>query len=286
MALKAVYDDNSEIPEQFRELYTERDGKFELTGITGIKTQADVDRVNEGLRKEREDHTATKDKLKAFEGVDLEQHEKDQTELVELRALRDAGAGEGFDEDKFNAAVDSLAASRTATAVAPLKRELDQISTERDALLGENTEFKTKETNRTITDAVRQAATGLKVIDTAMDDVLMLAERVFDVSEDGRVVTKDGVGVTPGIEADIWFTEMQDKRPHWWPAATGGGANGGSNGGGFASNPFSAQHWNMTKQGEAIKEDRSKAERMAAAAGTSVGGPKPSMPNPAQQQGR
>jgi hypothetical protein len=104
-----------------------------------------------------------------------------------------------------------------------------------------------------------------------MDDVLMLGERVFEVTDDGAVVTRDGVGVTPGIAADIWLSEMQDKRPHWWPASTGGGANGGSGNNNFAKNPFSREHWNLTEQGQAIRTDRAKADRMAQAAGTKIG---------------
>lgn len=103
----------------------------------------------------------------------------------------------------------------------------------------------------------------------------MLAERVFEVDDEGNVTTKDGVGVTPGIAADVWLTEMQDKRPHWWPQSQGGGAGGSGGGGAGGKNPFSAEGWNLTEQGRLVRENPEKADQMAKAAGTTVGGGRP-----------
>ncbi len=275
MVLNLVYDTQEEIPEAHRDLFTEKDDKWELTGVTGMKTQDDIDRIQSGLTKERADHKETKGKLAAFKDVDLEQNTKDQTELTELRAKVEAGAGDTFDQEKFDEAVNKLATARAATATAPLTRELTDMTKERDTLATQNGEFQTDRTNRTISDAVRLAATGIKIIDTAVDDVLLLGERIFEVNDDGNVITRDNVGVTPGIAPDIWLGEMQDKRPHWWPTAQGGGAGGSGSGGGFDKNPWSNDHWNLTNQGTALKEDRAKAERMAISAGTTVGGGRP-----------
>jgi len=269
--LKAVYDKQDDIPEQFQELYTERDGKWELTEVQGMKTQADVDRLQTSLTKERTDHKATKEKLVPLADLDPEQIAKDADELAEARIRLENGDGQ-VDEDK----IEALVAARVATKVAPLERDIRKLTEENGELVNTNTEYATKETNRTISDAVRSAASETKVVTTAMDDVLMLGERVFEVQEDGSVTTKDGIGATPGVNAETWLAEMQEKRPHWWPAAQGGGANGGGNaGGGFSENPFSAAHWNMTKQGAAVRADPDKAGRMAQAAGTTVGGTKP-----------
>ena len=274
MVLKAVYDSQDDIPEQFRELFTERDGKWELTEVTGIKTQADVDRLQTSLTKERTDHKATKEKLAPLVELDPEQIAKDTDELAEARIRLENGDGE-VDEEK----IEALVTARVATKVAPLERDITKLTEDNAVLTEANTDYANKETNRTISDAVRSAAAENKVIGTAMDDVLMLGERVFEVQEDGTVLTKDNVGTTPGVNPETWLAEMQEKRPHWWPASTGGGANGGGNaGGGFSDNPFSRDSWNMTKQGAAVKADPDKAGRMAAAAGTTVGGPMPLPP--------
>lgn len=275
MALNAIYETKEEIPEQHLELFTERDGKWELTEVTGIKTQADVDRLNTSLGKERTEHKETKTKLTAFEGVDVDQIAKDADELAELRIRVEKGEDGNIDEEKL----DALVNAKVATQVAPIQRDLDKITVERDGLLGENGELKTEKTNRTVTDSVRAAGLTAKVIDTAMEDVLMLAERVFEIHEDGSVLTRDGVGVTPGVAAEVWFSEMQDKRPHWWPTSQGGGArDGDGKGSGFANNPFTSEHWNMTEQGAAVRADPEKADRMAKAAGTKVGAMRPIEP--------
>lgn len=271
--LKTIYENKDDIPETFIELFTERDGKWELTEIEGMKTQSDIDRLQTSLTKERGDHKTTKEKLAPLANLDPDQIVKDQDELAEARIRLENGEGE-IDEEKM----ETLVAARVATKVAPLERDLKTMTEERDTFGEENSEFRTKDTNRTISDSVRTAATEIKVITTAMDDVLMLSERMFEVQEDGTVLTKDGVGVTPGIDANTWLAEMQEKRPHWWPVAEGGGAKGGSGGSGFSENPFSHEHWNMTKQGVEVKTDPTKADRMALAAGTTVGGPKPIAP--------
>ena len=50
MALQAVYDTLEEIPEEYyRDLYEEKAGKHELTGVSGFKSQADIDRLQSAL---------------------------------------------------------------------------------------------------------------------------------------------------------------------------------------------------------------------------------------------
>ncbi len=274
MPLNAIYDDKETfeegVVESFREMYTEKDGKFEFTGVIGLKTQADMDRVQEGINKERTDHKATKTRLAAFGELNMEQNTKDLDELTEARVRLEAGEGK-IDEGKM----EQIVAARVATNVTPIQRELDAanktIAEQADQIVG----FEHKDTTRTITDAVRKAALAGKVVESALDDVLMLGERIFEVTDTGAVLTRDEVGCTPGIAPDIWLSEVQPVKTHWWPVATGAGANGSGPGVAFANNPFTAEHWNLTHQGAAIKDDHGKAERMATAAGTKIGGPRP-----------
>jgi hypothetical protein len=276
MSLKAIHESLDNIPEQYRDLYSERDGKFELTGIDGVKTQADVDRVMEAHRKEKAEHVATKSKLKAFTAleIDPDQYTQDQDELKELRVRVEQGGNGKVDEEKL----EKLVEARVATKTAPLERELRKLSEENKTLTDENGNFKRENLVRTITDATRTAATSLKVIDSAQDDVLMLAERVMEVLDDGTVVTKDGMGVTPGIAPDVWLQEMQSKRPHWWPPSQGGGAGGGNGSGipGLAKNPWTADNWNLTAQGQVVREHGSeKAMQIAKLAGSALGATHP-----------
>lgn len=268
MALKAIVDSLADVPQQFHELYTEKNGKYELTGVEGFRTQGDIDRLTNALNKERNDHKATKEKFSVFGDRKPEEIIALLDRIPELEA---AAAGK-IDDQK----IDAMVENRIKTKLAPVERERDQLRSqvkERDDKLGQ---YEQKDRTRAIHDAVRSAATAAKVLPEALEDALMLAERVFDLDETGKVITKDNSGATPGIEANVWFSELQTKRPHWWPASGGGGAGGNRNGGGGAGpNPWSHDGWNMTEQSRIYKESPSRAEQLAKSAGTVLGGSKP-----------
>ena len=269
MKLKAVIDSLDGLDDAFHELYTEKDGKFLLTGVEGIKTQADVDRVNRALTAEKTAHKATKDKFAPLASY-LDDVDATVAKLDKYDELEQAATGK-IDEK----ALEGMVSTRLKTLLSPVERERDAAKAERDALKAANGELTAKEKRRIIHDAVRTAAVKSKMIDTAMDDALALAERVMEVDDDGNVMTKDKAGVTPGIDVTTWLTEVQPKRPHWWPASQGGGAKGSGGGGGFTDNPWTAEHWNMTAQGRILNENPTRAENMAKSAGTTIGGRKP-----------
>lgn len=195
-----------------------------------------------------------------------------QAKLDRLPELEAAAAGK-LDDVKINGIVET----RIKTKLAPVERERDQLKAlvaEKDtAIAGYVAENK----RRTITDAVRDAVSKSKgFITHAAEDATVYAERMLEVDESGRVVTKDNVGVTPGVDASVWLQEMQTRKPHWWGGTGGGGSNGsGAGGSGGEENPWTHESWNMTKQGQLVTTDRQKADRLAKAAGTVVGGPRP-----------
>lgn len=266
--LEMSYASESEIPSEYAALFSQQGSKWVLTGINGVKTQADVDRLQESLRKEREDHKAAKTALAAFNGLSADEVLEKLDRIAEL----EAAAGGKLDETKINEIVEA----RIKAKIAPIERERDKLKAEVLERDGRVAELTAKEKTRIIHDHIRKAAGSSKMRETAIEDALMLGERILDVDESGNVSTKDNVGVTPGLSAEVWLTELQDKRPHWWPESSGAGAKGG-NGGGGGTNPFSAEHWNMTEQGRVYKENPAKAEQLARSAGTKVGGPRPAM---------
>lgn len=267
MPIKAIVDKLDDVEEPFRGLYTPRGDKFEITGIEGMRTQADVDRIQSGLKKERDDHKALRDRwapLSTREPADI------QAMLDRYPELEEAAKGK-LDDAK----IDEIVGKRIVSKLAPVERERDTFKTqlaERDQIIQG---YEAKERHRTISDKVREAGALAKVLPEAMEDALLLAERVFEISEDGRVVTKDNVGVTPGIDAAVWLTEMQTKRPHWWGPSSGGGGRGSNGNTNGNANPWSAEHWNLTEQGKILVANPTKAEQMAKSAGTSIGGRKP-----------
>jgi hypothetical protein len=270
MGLAYQVDSLDGIANHFHELYSEQNGKFVLTGVEGVKPLTEFSTVHTALGKERNEHKGTKAKLDAW--AQLGTPEEVQAKLDRIAELEAAGGG-ALDK----AAIDKLVEGRLNSTKAPLERQIQQLTgqlTERDTLLNQ---YKAKETTRTIHDGLREALKkheGFQA--SAFEDAAMLAERMFEVSEDGRVVTKDGVGVTPGVDPAVWLTEMQNKRPHWWGPSAGGGARGSAGAGGTGgSNPFSRANWNMTEQAKLYRENPARAEQLAKSAGTTIGGAMP-----------
>lgn len=277
--LELQYDTKEEIPAGYEALYSEKGGKWVLTEVKGMKTEADVTRLNSALVKERNDHKQAKDALRnlesSFDGLTIDQV-KDK--LDSIPTLEAAAAGK-LDNTK----IEELVNQRLNVKVAPLQRQLAEKDNELKQSKVELENFKKKDTNRKIVDAVRSAARETKIRDSALSDLELNAERDFEVDKDtGEIRVRDGVAITAGLSVTEWLKERQQKNPHWWPESNGGGANGnrgkviGLEGG----NPWSHEHWNLTKQGEIIRKDRALATRAAAQAGVSmVGGKRPSAPD-------
>ena len=93
--LKAVYDSLEDIPESvedFRSLFVERDGRFELSGLPGVKTAADIERLQKNLNLERESHKQTKEKFRPFAELDADEVFTKLDRIPELEALREQNA--------------------------------------------------------------------------------------------------------------------------------------------------------------------------------------------------
>ena len=269
MALEAIHEKLDDIPAEYQTLYTERDGKFELTGIGGIKTALDVERVQSALNKERKDHKDTKEAGHVWGDLKHDDVVKQLDRIPELEAAVAAKGGE-IDEEKMN----DLVSARIASQLAPIEREnlaLKKANVEQvDAITG----YQAADRTRTIHDEVRKFAIKSEVVGSALDDVLMLADRVFEIRDDDEaIVVRDKMGSTPGVTAEVWLTEQQQIRPHWWPASGGSGAKGGKGGNDFSgTNPWSQAGWNVTKQGQLLRERGVPvAVQMAKSAGSFIG---------------
>lgn len=270
--LKALYATIDEVPEAFRPLYEERGGQFHIAKIDGIKTDADVNRVTRALDAEKTARATLQTQWNGFFGD--KKPEDIKAILDRVPELETIAATKNVNEEKLN----EIADGRVRAKLAPVERQVQTLTA---SLLEAQTAiegYKQEKTTRTIHDGVRGEASKLKVVDTAMEDVLMLAERQFEVNAEGLLVTKEMPGVTPGLSPNVWLVEQQAKRPHWWPASKGGGAGGGNGAGEMSGNPFSHGAWNMTEQGRVHNANPARAKQLAEAAGTTVGGLRPPAP--------
>lgn len=281
--LKTIYEKKEDIPEGFDELYVERNGKFELTGVEGVKTQADVDRVQEALRKEKADHKTAKEALQKWGELAPETVHASLEELEEVKsqlatAVKDGKVDENAMQERIEAAVNR--------AVGPLTRDKQSLertlAAKEKALLdkdGEIVNLNTGIKRSRMEGVLRDEAVVAKVLGTAIDDAVMVGATMFE-DVDGKFVTKDGLGITPGLSPKEWYKDMQERRPHWWPASQGGGSRGGGAPlGRHADNPWSKAGWNLTKQGAYLKQfGEAKAAEAAKSVGSYIGATKPPVP--------
>ena len=266
-ALELTYDTKEEVPSVFIDLYVEKDGKFNLSNINGLKTQADVSAVQEGLRKEREDHAATTLLLKPWKSM---KHDDVVAQLAKTEEYKIAAGGK-MDEDTIAGIVEQRIGQKTG----PLTTQIATLGESITSLTKENGELKSAAIRRDLNDSIRVIALDMKVQNTAMLDIELVAAAYFEKDETtGQFIVKaDAQGVTPGLDVKGFMKEMQKVRPHWWPASAGGGAGGGGNQYSGDANPWSKKGWNLTEQGVVYKDQGAAvAETMAKAAGTTVGG--------------
>lgn len=272
MALKAIVDAVDDLDSGLQEHYKkdEKSGKFVLD-LEGFDGMPQVKRLKDEAAQHRIKARDAEAKFEPFSKLG-KTYDELQADLDRIPELEAAAKGK-LDQ----AQIDQLVETRIKGKLAPIERERDQLKgaiAERDAKIGEYTAAEVK---RKVNNAVTKAARDAKVQDVALEDIELYGERLFEVQEDGSVVTKDNVGVTPGLSPKQWLEDMQSKRPHWWGTTAGGGAAGNRGGGGAGGvNPWSADGWNMTEQGNILRsKGRAEADRLAKAAGTTVGGKRP-----------
>ncbi len=269
MAIPAVIEKDkfeTDVPAEFHSLYSEKEGKMMLTEVTGIRTEADVTRLSTALAKERKDHRAVKDTL--AELADYGGIEEIKVKLDKFPELEIAATGK-VDEKSLEPIIEA----RIKTKLSPLQRDLEKAKTELAEKTAKVLDYETKENRTMIQSQILKAVKG-KVQDDAVEDILIYADIHFTKDETGAIVTKDNVGVTPGVDPTVWLSEMLTKRSHWALESIGHGV-GGNKGIVGGSNPFSHDGWNMTEQGKIAAANPARAEQLAKSAGTTVGGPRP-----------
>lgn len=270
--LKSIYDKKEDIPEAYRDLYSERDGKWEVTGIEGTHPQSSVDRLEGALARAKTERNELKTQLDQRGDATPESVRALQDENEELKTKLEMA---GKTPEDFETKLSELADRRAATKVAPVQRELETAQGRIAELEKSNGDLASTVLNRDIDDDLRAVASELKVVPTAIDDVLM-HRTLFEKSDTGAIVGRDGVGILPGVSPRQWMLEMQKTRPHWWAQSQGGGATGGGPTNGLGSNPWSAKNWSTTAQGQYVRAHGvDKAREAATAAGSSLGAPYP-----------
>lgn len=215
--IELSYDSKDAIPEAYNKLYAEKDGKFVLTGVNGMKTQTDVDNVQNALRKERELKKSLESKLNAYDGIESEGLRDQLSELARLRTTN------GKVDDSR---IEEIVAERIKLDQAAYETKLSKKDQALNEALEQVKNLVNEKNVSKIEKQLRDASAG-KVNESAISDVLFRST-LFEVTESGKVVTKDGLsGVTPGQEPKDWLEESLKVNTHWQKTSGGVGARGG-----------------------------------------------------------
>lgn len=275
--LKAILDSLDELAEPLREYYEEKDGKF-LLQAEGVVLESDIAAMRNAKQQAVKERNEALKKLEPFKNAAGELMKPDEIhaamdELEQLRAEKEAGGGK--DDEARHKAIEAAVKREKA----PLQRQIDALTKERDLFKTSDGEKDGKIRRMTLENEINKLIPGSGIKDSAAArDLMLFAERELTISEDGKVITREDVdGLPVGMDAKAWLSEhVKSTRGYLFPQSQGAGAGGGNGGsGGSEKNPYTREHWSLGAQAAIEQVDRAKAERLAQQAGTTLGGGMP-----------
>lgn len=245
------------LPDALRSEYELRDGKYFLKiegePPAGFVPAAELAAANGKLAEFRDNNRALHSrvqeldsKMKAYEGIDPDEHRSLKTKLGEFEKR---GAKEPNDLD-----------ARLQAAVKPLMDQVQQLRAENEKKAKENAYL-------TLEGRLRKAAVHAGIDERAVPDFLNRALEVFDL--DGTPRDKGAPIYSPERPAELltpeeWASGLKKTAPHLFRPSKGGGANpgdgAGAKGGGEArviaptTGRLTGQDIEALARGEAVRE--------------------------------
>lgn len=235
-AVLASKEELDQIDEKFRELYTEKDGKFYLD-VDVIDDLPQVGGLKSALQKERDANKQLKKDLQStvdkYRDIDPEKAREAQRKLQELedKSLLDSGK------------LEELVSKRTERMQADHQQQVkgfqDKLSEREKELTSTRQHLANLQIEAAIT-RVLTSKTGkdLGIIPQAIPDIVRRARDIFNLDDKtGSVIPHraDGsvlYGKDPGtpMPMDEWLSSLKPDCPHYF--APSGGAGSGNDGGG------------------------------------------------------
>jgi hypothetical protein len=292
MVIKAEYDKLEDVPEVHRELFSERGGKYVVTGIDGlfgpdVKKKLESEAASWRIKhKEASSGYETWRGLKNHEGNPFEKPEDVQALLDQFPTLKSAAeAGGSKSAEAVKAQVEAQAKQLEQRYTKQLaERDTKFSAAEQRINRLENVQRRTH-VEQVVQKAIADSKIG-KIKPSAIEDVLMYAERhlmtVEERDEEGNLVfkdvrTKSNAGITEDVDVMAWLGEMQNRKSHWYEESEGGGSGPrGKGGAGGGANPWSKAGWDVTAQGAYARQyGLDKAAAQAKNAGSFIGAASP-----------
>jgi len=232
MALKQWYTAAGEIPDSFRELYAEHEGKWILQtepSLDGIPKLQEALTTERTVRREVEKQLV--DMKTRYEGIDPDEHRKMQERV---KGLDDADI---YDRQ----GIEVLIAKRTDSMRADHERQVGTLKRENDQLKTTAADLDRRWRQDRIKTALLDAVTKNGVYEKAVDDAVQRGLSVFtDLDDKGNVIAKNGDDTIYGkdgvnaLNPSEWITTLKasGQAPHLWPPSSGGGAPASHSGNG------------------------------------------------------
>jgi hypothetical protein len=251
MPLKFKYPSKDQIPSEHQPFYTQRDGSWVLDA-EGVEEKTHIDEF-------RNQNTALKQQLdefqKRFEGIDPDDV---RAQLEQKRKLEESQALKAGEFEK-------ILESRTRALKTDFDKRHSELAAERDSLHARLSDIQ-------INQGVIVAATKRGLRPTAIPDITARAKSSFKlVNGVPRAFEPDGSTVRVSAKGDPmtiddWIESQLSDAPHLFEPNAGSGATGSSSKTTDPDNPFRRETWNLTKQGELLRKDPTRARALQAAA--------------------
>lgn len=247
--LPVTVDSLDSVDENLRGIYAETtDGKYQIRA--DIAFQSDFERVRDTLTKERTSNKELTSKVK-----DL------QSRLDAYDGL-DATAVKGMRVELDNLKNNESDVNKIKSSKAELEIKFKELTTKFDELSKINETYLREKKTNTLREKARQALHQNGMPDYAIDDGLMYAERMLEMTDDGSVRVKHDNNLNSiypeGVTVETWAGIIKKNKPHLFGGSIGGGA------GGSGSESAVFEDWtntginggiNLTKLAKAVRED-------------------------------
>ena len=194
--------------------------------------KAEIEKNVGGLKANRDALLA--EKKAAQEQLEAYKTQWDGLDSGKVRELM--GHLESSEDAKLIAAgkVDEVLEKRTGALRADFEKRLTAAQEREEREQKQNQDLMSSIKKLKLEGEIREAASKLGVVPSAVADVLSRATGVFSLEESGQFIAKDSDGTTKlgkdgktALQPSEWLESMRDNAGHWFPQQQGGGATGG-----------------------------------------------------------
>jgi len=235
-----MFDTQDAVPEVFRSIATEKDGKFAINVVP--KTEVDEFRNNNlNLAKERDGYKSVIGRLQTDAGFDPADPDTFITSYGELKSIK-----QQVDDGKLvaDSSLESAVEAKTGEMKRSYETQIGDLKKNNGTLASENETLKAQITRNNINNQVMEAINhpDSGALPSATKHILREASEVFTVDENGSLVAKDaqghiiyGANGSDPLTPAEFLKNLEETSPFFFKSSQGGGSQGGGGGTGTLS---------------------------------------------------